>query len=164
MKLPNITILDEKHKILHQVSKEVSFPVSAEDRKLAEDTIKYLEMSQDDKIAEKYNLRAGMGMAFVQLGHLKRIFVIVYEYEEERCQQVRRVSLVVLTNAAFYDIILDHRDEHLHQADSAFRGLLTGVVFPVPFGGSEHDEQQQSAVDHQAEHILGDGKVPRPYL
>ena len=89
---------------------------------------------------------------------------VVYEYEEERCQQVRRVSLVVLTNAAFYDIILDHRDEHLHQADSAFRGLLTGVVFPVPFGGSEHDEQQQSAVDHQAEHILGDGKVPRPYL
>ena len=55
MKLPNITILDEKHKILHQVSKEVTFPVSAEDRKLAEDTIKYLEMSQDDKIAEKYN-------------------------------------------------------------------------------------------------------------
>ena len=45
MKLPNITILDEKHKILHQVSKEVTFPVSTEDRKLDEDTIKYLEMS-----------------------------------------------------------------------------------------------------------------------
>ena len=40
-------------------------------------------MSQDDKIAEKYNLRAGMGMAFVQLGHLKRIFVIANELEEK---------------------------------------------------------------------------------
>ena len=40
MKLPNIKILDEKNKILHQKSKEVTFPISKEDRKLAEDTIK----------------------------------------------------------------------------------------------------------------------------
>ena len=83
MKLPNIKILDEKNKILHQKSKEVTFPISKEDRKLAEDTIKYLEMSQDEKIAEKYDLRAGMGMAFVQLGHLKRMFVIANELEEK---------------------------------------------------------------------------------
>ena len=83
MKLPNIKILDEKNKILHQKSKDVTFPVSKEDRRLAEDTIKYLEMSQNKKIAEKYDLRAGMGMAFVQLGHLKRMFVIANELEEK---------------------------------------------------------------------------------
>ena len=82
MKLPKIKILDEKHKILHQKSQEVTFPVSEEDRKLAEDTIKYLEMSQDEEIAKKYNLRAGMGMAFVQLGKLKRIFVIANERDD----------------------------------------------------------------------------------
>ena len=82
MKLPKIKIYDEKHKILHQKSHEVTFPVSDSDRRLAEDTIKYLEMSQDEKIAEKYNLRAGMGMAFVQLGKLKRIFVIASEKED----------------------------------------------------------------------------------
>ena len=81
MKLPKIKILDEKNKLLHQISSEVTFPVNAEDRKLAEDTITYLKMSQDEKIAEKYNLRAGMGMAFVQLGKLKRIFVIASERE-----------------------------------------------------------------------------------
>ena len=89
---------------------------------------------------------------------------VVYEYEEERCQQVRRVPFVVLSHAALYDIILDHRHEHLHQAYHAFRSLLTGVVLPVPSGGSKHDEQQQSTVDHQAEHVLRDGKVPRPHL
>ena len=83
MELPNIKILDEKNKLLHKVSSDVTFPVSEEDRKLAYDTIKYLEMSQDEKIAEKYNLRAGMGMAFVQLGKLKRIFVIANELEEK---------------------------------------------------------------------------------
>ena len=87
MKLPNIKIFDEKHKILHQKSNEVKFPVSKEDRKLAEDTIKYLEMSQDEKIAEKYNLRAGMGMAFVQLGKLKRIFVIANELEDHTFEE-----------------------------------------------------------------------------
>ena len=82
MKLPKIKILDEKNKLLHQISSEVTFPVNAEDRKLVEDTITYLKMSQDEKIAEKYNLRAGMGMAFVQLGKLKRIFVIASERED----------------------------------------------------------------------------------
>ena len=82
MKLPKLKILDEKNKLLHKVSKDVTFPVSKEDRILALDTIKYLEMSQDESIAEKYNLRAGMGMAFVQLGALKRIFVIASERED----------------------------------------------------------------------------------
>ena len=76
MELPKIKIYDEFDKILHQVSKDVTFPVSKEDRKLAEDTITYLKMSQDEEIAEKYNLRAGMGMAFVQLGKLKRILLL----------------------------------------------------------------------------------------
>lgn len=87
MKLPNIKILDEKHKILHQKSSDVTFPVSKEDRRLAEGTIKYLEMSQDEKIAEKYDLRAGMGMAFVQLGKLKRIFVIANEREDHTFEE-----------------------------------------------------------------------------
>ena len=82
MELPKIKIYDEKDKILHQVSKDVTFPVSKEDQKLAEDTITYLKMSQDEEIAEKYNLRAGMGMAFVQLGKLKRIFVIANEKDD----------------------------------------------------------------------------------
>ena len=84
MKLPKIEVLDEKNKILHQVSKDVTFPVSEEDRKLAYDTIEYLKMSQDEKLAEKYCLRAGMGMAFPQLGKLKRIFVIALVHEEDK--------------------------------------------------------------------------------
>lgn len=87
MKLPEIKILDEKNKLLHKKSIEATFPISKEDIKLAEDTIKYLRMSQDEKIAEKYNLRAGMGMAFVQLGVLKRIFVIVYENDNHEFEE-----------------------------------------------------------------------------
>ena len=77
MKLPDITILDEKEKILRKKSKEVSFPLSKEDKKMINDMIKYLTMSQIEAEREKYNLRAGMGLSAVQIGVLKRIFVIV---------------------------------------------------------------------------------------
>ncbi len=82
MKLPKIKILNENNKILRKVSKEVTFPLSIEDKTLINDLIVYLKMSQDEKYIEKYDLRAGMGMAFVQLGHLKRIFVIASENED----------------------------------------------------------------------------------
>lgn len=75
-------ILDEKEKILHEKSKEVTFPLNEEDKKLIKDSIEYLRLSQDEEKAEKLGLRAGMGLAFPQLGKLKRIFVISYKTEE----------------------------------------------------------------------------------
>ena len=39
MKLPNIKILDEVDKRLREVSKEVTFPLSKEDKKNVEDMI-----------------------------------------------------------------------------------------------------------------------------
>lgn len=83
MKLPNIKILDEVDKRLREVSKEVTFPLSQEDKKNVEDMITYLTMSQIEEYAQKYDLRAGMGLAYIQIGIPKRIFVIVEELEDE---------------------------------------------------------------------------------
>ncbi len=82
MELPDIKILDEKEKILHQVSKDVTFPLSAKEKKDIKDMLLYLRMSQIDEYNEKYCLRPGMGLSYVQIGELKRIFVICDEYEE----------------------------------------------------------------------------------
>lgn len=87
MKLPEITILDEKDPILHKVSQEVTFPLSEEDKKLIYDAMDYLEMSQIEEYSKKYNLRPGMGLAFVQLGILKRIFVIVEEVDDNKFER-----------------------------------------------------------------------------
>lgn len=80
--LPNIVILDEKDKRLRTKSQEVVFPLSKEDRNRIKDMMDYLEMSQIEDIRAKYDLRAGMGLAYIQVGVPKRIFVIVYEVEE----------------------------------------------------------------------------------
>ena len=82
MKLANITILDEVDKKLREKSKEVIFPLSKEDKEHIQDMLTYLKMSQIPEYEEKYNLRAGMGLAYVQTGIPKRIFVIVEELED----------------------------------------------------------------------------------
>lgn len=81
MKLPNIKILDESNPILRKKSIDVTFPLDKETKQLIEDSLVYLEMSQMEEYMEKYDLRAGMGLSFVQIGVLKRIFVISEELE-----------------------------------------------------------------------------------
>ncbi len=65
-------ILTEESSTLRLKSKDVVFPLSEEDKKLTDDILNYLRLSQDEEYAEKNNIRAGMGLAFVQLGILKK--------------------------------------------------------------------------------------------
>ena len=84
MELPKIKILDEFDKTLRKKSSEVKFPLSEEDKTIINNIITYLTMSQIKEYYEKYNLRPGMGLAFIQLGIPKNIFVIVEEIDEEK--------------------------------------------------------------------------------
>jgi len=79
-KLPDIKILDESDKRLHQRSSEVKFPLDEKTIQKIYDCLDYLEMSQDEELAEKYDLRAGMGLSFCQIGIMKRIFVVSEDY------------------------------------------------------------------------------------
>ena len=94
-----LNILDEKDKILRKTSKEVEFPLSKEDKNTIEQIIKQLTYSQIDEYAEKYNLRPGMGLAFVQLGMLKRIIVIVYEYEDGKFENYVFVNPKIVSHS-----------------------------------------------------------------
>lgn len=82
MILPDLKILDEKDKRLRKKSMPVTFPLSNEEKNMINDMLVYLKMSQIDEEREKYNLRAGWGMSAVQLGNLKRFFVIAEELED----------------------------------------------------------------------------------
>lgn len=86
-KLPKINILDESNKKLRQKSTNVTFPLPQKDIDLIHDMMDYLEMSQVDETREYYDLRAGMGLAYIQLGIPKRIFVIVEEVEENKFER-----------------------------------------------------------------------------
>ena len=76
-------ILDEKDKRLRTISKDVTFPLTKEDKDLIQTMIDYLHDSQIEELSEKYDLRPGMGMSAIQLGVNKRYFVVVYETTKE---------------------------------------------------------------------------------
>ena len=77
-----LDILDEKDKRLRMISKDATFPLSNEDKELIKRAIDELTYSQIENLAEKYELRPGMGLAFPQLGLNKRIIIIVHEVKD----------------------------------------------------------------------------------
>lgn len=99
MELPNIKILDESNKILRQVSKDVTFPLDENLKQLIDDSLTYLEMSQMDEYIEKYDLRAGMGLSFVQIGILKRIFVISEELDNGKFKRYILINPKVISKS-----------------------------------------------------------------
>lgn len=94
-----LNILDEKEKVLREISKEVTFPLSEKDKELIEQIITHLTYSQIEKYEKQYDLRPGMGLAFPQLGILKRIIVIVDEYDEGKFDNYVVINPVIVSNS-----------------------------------------------------------------
>ena len=94
-----LNILDEREKCLHEVSQEVTFPLSKEDQKLIQRCIDHLTYSQIEEYEKKYQLRPGMGLAFPQLGILKRIIVIVYEVDDGVFENYVFINPKIISNS-----------------------------------------------------------------
>lgn len=99
MKLPDIKILDEKDKTLRKKSQNATFPLTKEDKQNINDMITYLKMSQIEEEAKKYNLRAGMGLAYIQIGIPKRIFVIVEELDDGEFKDYILINPKILSHS-----------------------------------------------------------------
>ena len=97
--LKNKDIIDEKDKRLREISKEVEFPLSDEDRKNIDLMIEYLTKSQFEELAEKYDLRPGMGLSAIQIGVPKRYFVVVYEYDEGKFDNYIIINPKIVSNS-----------------------------------------------------------------
>lgn len=70
-------IVKDVNPIVREKSKDVSLPLSQEDKDLLQNMLQYVRDSQDDTLAEKNNLRPAVGIAAVQLGVLKKMLAIV---------------------------------------------------------------------------------------
>ncbi|MGM8211898.1 peptide deformylase [Virgibacillus sp. W0430] len=82
-------IVREGHPALRTKAEEISVPPSQEDRDTLIEMMEFLVNSQDEMLAEKYNLRSGVGLAAPQLGISKRMIAVhftdakdtVYSYQ-----------------------------------------------------------------------------------
>src|SRR5699024_6244075 len=75
-------IVRDGHPALRKKSEDVQFPLSEEEVKLLDKMKAFLLNSQDEELAEKYNLRAGVGLAAPQLNVNKQIMVVHFEYND----------------------------------------------------------------------------------
>ena len=77
-----LKIVKDSNPIMRKRSLPVEMPLSKEDKELLDAMLDYLIKSQDEEYAKKHNIRAGVGMAAIQVGVLKRMFVIYYPKSE----------------------------------------------------------------------------------
>lgn len=70
-------IIRDGNPTLRARAKELKFPLSDEEKKFGQNMMEYLINSQDEKIAKKYHLRAGVGLAAPQVDVSKRMAAVL---------------------------------------------------------------------------------------
>ena len=84
--MAKLKIVKDSNPIMRKRSLPVNLPLSKEDKDTLDVMLDYLKKSQDENYAKKHNIRAGVGLAAIQIGLLKRMFVIYYEKENQVVQ------------------------------------------------------------------------------
>ena len=87
-----LKIIKDSNPLMRKISSEVTLPLSKEDQELLDEMLEYLKKSQDEEYAEKHNIKPGVGLAAIQVGVLKRMFVIYYTNQEGNIVQYQIVN------------------------------------------------------------------------
>jgi len=115
-------VIKDSNPIMRKHSEEVALPLSKEDRDTLDTMLKYLVKSQDEKYAEKHNIRAGVGLAAIQIGLLKRMFVIYYAKSDTEIVQYQLVNPKIIETSV-KKVALEGGEGCL-SVDNAHEGLV----------------------------------------
>lgn len=92
-------IVKDGHPVLREIAKEVSLPPSDEEKAILNSMLDYLIQSQDEKIAEKYGLRAGVGLAAPQINVSKRMIAIHAHDEKEKLHSYTLINPKIVSHS-----------------------------------------------------------------
>jgi len=155
-------ILDErKSNILRKKSVEVTFPMDEKDISLINNMIMYLRLSQDEEYAAKNNIRAGMGLSAVQLGVLKRYFVICYKNDDGTFEEYKVVNPKIVSNSE--ELIYVEEGEGCLSVNRYVEGIVpryarVTVEFYDEFGNKQTKRVREEiavAFQHEIDHLNG---------
>lgn len=88
----NFKIIKDNNNIMRKKSLPVELPLSSETKEALDWMLDYLKKSQDAEYAEKHHIRAGVGLAGIQIGLLKRMFVVYLDQGDGEIFQVQLVN------------------------------------------------------------------------
>ncbi|MFD0951094.1 peptide deformylase [Virgibacillus natechei] len=115
-------IVREGHKSLVTKADEVELPLSEQNKQLLNDMITFLKNSQDPDTADKYNLRAGVGLAAPQLGINKRLIAIHFEDTDDKQYSYGLVNPKIISHSAERSYLSD--GEGCLSVDRAVEGFV----------------------------------------
>ncbi len=92
-------ILDEKDPRVRAKNVPVTFPLNETNKKIIPEMLKHLRYSQIEKLAKKYKLRPGMGLAAPQLGINERFFVVCYERDKGKFEDYILINPKIISES-----------------------------------------------------------------
>lgn len=92
-------IIREGHPTLRKVAEEVKLPLSNQDKKTLKRMLEFLINSQNEEIAEKFNLRPGVGLAAPQINVSKRLIAIYATDEENKLHSYMLINPKIISHS-----------------------------------------------------------------
>ncbi|WLR43290.1 peptide deformylase [Bacillus carboniphilus] len=92
-------IIEEGHPTLREIAKEIPLPASDEDKKTLTKMMEFLKMSQDDELAQKYNLRPGVGIAAPQINIPKRMIAVLASDEKGNEHEYAMINPKIISHS-----------------------------------------------------------------
>lgn len=92
-------IVKDTNQSIREKSSDVDLPPSKDDIKLLKNMINYLKLSQDEKYAEKHNIRPGVGLAAPQIGINRKMIAIYYELDEKNKVELGLINPRIVSNS-----------------------------------------------------------------
>ncbi|MCU1806910.1 MAG: peptide deformylase [Bacillota bacterium] len=92
-------IVREGDPVLREVTKEVTVPLTEEDRGTLIAMMQYLKNSQDPAVAKKYGLRPGIGLSANQIGLNKRMFTAYFTNEKGEPQEHYLINPKIISHS-----------------------------------------------------------------
>lgn len=100
-------IVREGHPALRKVAQEANIPPKQEDIEILNKMMEFLKNSQDEKIAEKYQLRSGVGLAAPQININKRLIVVHFVDPQERLYSYKLLNPTIVSHSVERAYLLD---------------------------------------------------------
>lgn len=92
-------IVKEGDPILRTVTDNVAMPPSDEDQQILKRMMQFIKNSQDEEMAEKYDLRPGVGLSANQIGFNKRMFAAYLTDEKEQLHEYAWINPKIISHS-----------------------------------------------------------------
>ena len=156
-------IVRDYHPTLREKSEKIVFPLNDELDKLADEMIEFLVNSQNPETAEKYQLRAGVGIAAPQVDIPKQMLAVHIPADEEGEEPLSLIMINprILRHSVKKTALQD--GEGCLSIDDVHEGLVPRnkriTVEYYDVDGNKHEERFKGypaiVIQHEIDHLNG---------